>query len=70
MKLALFNLPTCPQILDYPIKTWEGQTVEWHLLKASFARKTFVQSIGNQSWLNLTFGQGSPSLQPFPPHLA
>jgi hypothetical protein len=25
-------------------------------------------SIGILSWLNLTFGQGSPSLLPFPPH--
>ncbi len=40
--------------------------VEWHLLETTFARMAFVQSIGNLSWLNLTFGQGSPSLLPFP----
>jgi hypothetical protein len=42
--------------------------VEWHLLEATFVQTTFVQSqsIGNLSWLNLTFVQGSPSLLPFP----
>ncbi len=39
--------------------------VEWHLLEAIFARMTFMRSIGNLSWINLTFGQGSPSLIPF-----
>ncbi len=32
----------------------------------TFGWTTSVQSIGKLSWLNLTFGQGSPSLLPFP----